>query len=344
MTRRRLFAGSRYSQGFSLIELMVSLTIGLVIALASFAAYIGIAGASKMAEAQGRMNEDAEAALTILTQQLRMAGNNPDQTNRVDNLNPTLSSRRNPVYQGGYALVSGEFTPALFTLSSFTIRGCDGTFSNIQAAGNIDSLTCAAGVNALSDSLAVSYEADIFNTVPVASVAPAALWPTDCIGNRLTTNTATLPAVDLVGNKFSDTVTYAVADNRFYIGSSASVPSLFCQGNGIGSTATALVENVEDMQLTYGATASGTTVAGYLRADQILSEPTILAPLANNAARWQKVLSVRICVLVRSENPVVSDAASAQYFRCDGTLEASPPDLRLRRAYSTTVVLRNRQL
>ena len=61
-----------------------------------------------------------------------------------------------------------------------------------------------------------------------------------------------------------------------------------------------------------------------------------------DTARWAKVLTVRVCVIARSENQVVPDASSAQYLDCDGTLVTTPPDLRLRRAYSTTVVLRNR--
>ena len=340
MTRRRLLRGARYSQGFSLIELMVSLTLGLIIAIAGFAAYLGIASASKMAEAQGRMNEDAQAALTILTQQIRMAGNNPDQANRVDNPNPTLSSRRNPGYLPTPTYVVYALLPGSFTLSSFIIRGCDGTFSNIKTATDIDHLTCATGINTLPDSIAVSYEADIFNTIPTAPTNPAtARLPTDCLGKKLTTNTATLPTVTAA----SADVTYAVADNRFYIDSLSSIPSLYCKGNGLNSTAQPLVENIEDMQFIYGATSAATTVAGYLRADQILSDAYMLG-LPDDAARWEKIVTVRICVLVRSASPVVSDSVSARYRKCDGTLETAPPDLRLRRAYSATVVVRNRRL
>lgn len=343
MTRLNHSPGAQRSQGFSLIELMVSLTIGLIITIAGFAAYLGIASASKLAEAQGRMNEDAQAALTILTQQLRMAGNNPDQANRVDNANPTLSSRRNPVYlptptYAGYAL-----QPATFALSAFTIRGCDGTFSNIQTATNIDHLTCGSGINTLPDSIAVSYEADIFNTIPTAPTIPAtARFPTDCLGKQLTTITATLPT-SVAGVSTPTDVTYAVVDNRFYIGSYSSIPSLYCKGNGINSTAQPLVENVEDMQFIYGTTGAATTVAGYLRADQILSNAD-LSLLPDDATRWGKVVTVRICVLVRSASLVVSDALSARYNKCDGTLETAPPDLRLRHTYSATVVLRNRRL
>lgn len=343
MTRNRHTTGARSSQGFSLIELMVSLTIGLIIAAAAFSAYLGISGASKMAEAQGRMNEDAQAALSILTQQLRMAGNNPSQSNRIDHLDRTKSSRKNPIYLPAPTYDDGVLPPAPFALSSFTIRGCDGTFGNLTTATDIDHLTCAAGANALPDAIAVSYEADKFNTIPT-TLATGSL-PTDCLGMKLTTNTATLPTVVAGANTPAD-VTYAVADNRFYIDTSAAIPSLYCKGNGINSTAQALVENLEDLQFRYGlakATIEPTKVAGYLYAYEFATDAN-LAALPNDAARWGKVITVRICIVVRSESPVVSDALSARYIKCDGTLETAPPDLRLRRAYTTTVVLRNPKL
>lgn len=275
MTRQRI--SPRYRQGFSLIELMISLAIGLLITVATFSAFTGASGATRMAEAQGRMHEDAQAALTILSQQLRMAGYNHDQP-----------------------------------LPEFSIRGCDGQFGNITTASNLDALNCVPDTTK-PDSIAVSYEADKFNTVPTAGDLP-----TDCLGNALSS---------------------ANADNRFYVDLSAPIPSLNCKGSG--GEPQALVENIEDMQFTYGATANTDgMVAGYLNADEVISE-TIPAPLTP-AESWAKVLTVRICVLVRSVSEVVPDAASAQYTKCDDSLETAPPDRRLRRAYATTVVLRNR--
>jgi type IV pilus assembly protein PilW len=298
-----------------------------MIAAAAFSAYLGAAGTSKAGEAQGRMNEDAQAAITILTQQLRMAGGNPNQPNRTD------KSRRNPVYMP-YDLTTFKMAPPL---STFSIRGCDRTFSDIATATRLDDLNCAAGANVSPDSIAVSYEADTFNTVPTA-----ANLPTDCLGVKLKEITP----------DWNDPVTepsYYVASNLFYIGTSPSIvaPSLYCKGNGVASSAQPLVENIEDMQLTYGVLQSSTAatatttavVAGYLTTDQVNN----MMVSSTDGAPWAKVITVRICVLVRSEAPVATDSASARYLKCDGRWEAAPPDLRLRRAYHATVVLRNRR-
>lgn len=335
MKRPHHLPASRCLRGFSLIELMVAMAIGLIIAAASFSAYLGAAGASRIAEAQSRMNEDAQAALSLLTQQLRMAGSNPNQPGRTDAL------RRNLVY--------GLNDPATTYPSAFSLRGCgkdnSGTksFSNLATATNIDGLKCEADSSALSDSITVSYEADLFNTVarPVTSTTPVKL-PTDCLGAALA-NAGTLAEP------------YYVASNLFFIGGSSLRPSLYCKGNGFNedgavSTAKPLVENIEGMQLGYGTAKALTAasdvasavVAGYLTTDEVLTEAS-MANLANDAERWAKVITVRICVLVRSEARVAPNSASAQYLNCDGKTELTPPDLRLRRAYTATVVLRNRR-
>lgn len=344
MTRYRRSCGLQCSKGFSLIELMVSLAIGLIILAAAFSAYLGASGAAKMAEAQGRMNEDAQAALTILTQQLRMAGNNPKQTNRIDNTTtPTLASLRNPVYwpTPTYAGFTATFAP-----SAFAIRGCDGRFSNLTAttANRIDLLDCVPDTGQ-PDSIAISYETDRFNTVGTAA--------TDCLGNALGLITATaVPTFVTLGTSTTvitspSVVSYTVADNRFYIGTSTTIlsPSLYCKGNGGGSPQP-LVENIEDMQFEYGmmspstpaASATMAPVKGYLAVNEFSSN----MPSLSDADRWAKVIAVRICVVARSANAVVSDASSAKYRDCKDTL-VSAPDLRLRRAYATTVVLRNRR-
>jgi len=316
--KRPFLQSARAIRGVTLIELMVSLTIGLVVVLASISTYLGSSRASRVADAQGRMNEDAHAALTILSQQLRMAGNNPKQPNR------TVEAPRNPIYDG----------------STYIVRGCNSKFSNITTAANTSTLTCAVGASTTPDSITISYEADRYNTVPTSTGVP-----TDCLGQSLPVQAANVTTVDGTGAAIVSAVNYYVADNRFYIDTSGVIisPSLYCKGNG-NTVPQPLVENVEDMHFTYGAgpaTGTLTAVVGYLDSASLLTQPN-LAALSDDPARWARVVTVRICVLMRSEKPVVDNAASAHYTRCDGTDEVNPPDLRLRRAYSTTVVLRNR--
>jgi type IV pilus assembly protein PilW len=323
--RRHTLRG--HTAGLTLIEMLVSITIGMIVVIAIVAMYAGASNASKTAEAQGRMNEDAQAALSILTQQIRMAGTNPKQPNRID------ATVRNPV----------------FTAASYSLRGCEGRFSDVTSAANPQSLTCAAGTSTLPDSLVVSYEADRYNTVPT----PTGKVPTDCAGSGLTTVTQAITVASVPGpGTATGTVTYWVADNRFYISTTTAIsaPNLYCKGSNtlLGQP---LVENIEDLQFLYGtspaATATG-TVGGYLDANGVETDATTdanvttaLSSLASSQARWARVLTVRICVLVRSELPVTLETNVLKYIDCNGTL-VTPSDRRLRKAFHTTVVLRNR--
>lgn len=306
-------------QGFTLIELLISITIGMVIIGAALSAYLNSSEAGRISAAQARMNEDAQAALDVLSQHIRMAGNNPKQPGY------TLAAPRNPITN----LVS--------------LRGCGSTFTNIKSPGaatSIDALVCnPAGTG--PQSIAISYEADRYNTVPTSTNVP-----TDCIGKSLPAQTASITQITSPTTTAPSNVTFYEADNRFYIDTSANItnPSLYCFGNGASSTPQPLVDNIEHMEFSYGTApaAAGTgTVAGYLSASDIETDATVVS-LGTAKERWERVVAVRICVVARSEQPVATNIESAKYLRCDGELEANPPDLRLRRAYFTTVTLRNR--
>lgn len=367
MRHHRAGASTRYLKGMSLIELMISTTIGLIIISAAFSSYLGTAGSARMADAQSMMDEDAQAALVILSQQLRLAGTNADQswtstlnyatdtdiTNPVYLPTPRYTAPYAPTYAPyltpKYVIPSG---PA-FALSAYSLRGCSGSFSNVNTAYNLDALTCVTDT-AAPDSFGVNYEADVYNTFSAGPAtaaqagAGATKVPTDCLGSPLRQIDAKIPQpASLTAPAKYDDAFYYEADNRFYIQSGLSHrPGLYCQGNGINSVAQPLVENVEDMRIAYGVMApdqTRSTVAGYLPADQLLAQ-TVFPGGTTEDLRWSKVVTVRICLQMVSATPVVPGIAPASYFKCDGTLQTAPLDRRLRRTYTTTVVLRNRLL
>lgn len=314
-------SASRRNRGVTLIELLISMTLGLVVTIAVINAYLGGSRAAQVAAAQARMNDDAASVLSLLGSHIRMAGNNPERAFRA------ASAARNPAYAtpGGTA---------------FAIRGCDGRFANVANAARIDDLACPASVAGAADSLAITYEADAFNT---ASTEHGNI-PMDCVGFALDATRATVTVYDPVsGIPGPVEIDYYLGENRFYIAASPDgVPRLMCRGNGNGSQPGVLAENVEDLQLTIGLAppaATGGSVAGYLSASEMAAHPALVG--LTDAERWAKAVSVRICILMRSSQPVVHDAGSAKYHDCAGEL-VSPADLYLRRAYRTTVVLRGR--
>jgi type IV pilus assembly protein PilW len=329
---------NRHSQqGVTLIELMVSLTIGLILMVAIIGAYLGASTAGRTAEAIGRMNEDGQQALTILSQQFRMAGANPSQPDR-STATTGLNLRNNnlPLHNA--------------MANAYAVRGCDDKFTNITSALSTSALTCSHTASSTGpDSISIAYETDRYN-----SVATSAGVPTDCTGSGVTSTAFTYTKSD---EATTATATVYEAENRYYIGTSTAIinPSLYCKGNG-SANGQPLVENVENLQIRYGVvnpanlsvtyvtvspTFTTTLVLGYLSAYGVDNDATTLTGAAGSSARWNAVKTVRICVVVRSENTIADSTASARYLDCNDTLVTSPPDKRLRRAYSTTVVIRN---
>ncbi len=109
------------------------------------------------------------------------------------------------------------------------------------------------------------------------------------------------------------------------------------------------------MPNTYGSINPGATttnaILGYMTAAQLLADtntingtlpgfsPTYTLAGLTEVRRWAAVKSVRVCVLVRSAAPVFD--TPARYVDCQGTV-VLPTDRRMRRAYTTTLLLRNR--
>jgi type IV pilus assembly protein PilW len=331
--------------GFSLIELLISITVGLVVLGVLGVTYVSGLSGNKMADAQSQMSEDAQVALTVITRQIQQAGFVSGNTAGVDR----------SLNNGGMVFFA-----------------CDAGFSNAKSidaspAANMSLLTCNNTNNPTggSASFAVAYEADIVNTKPVGSVPNQ--QPTDCTGSGVTVVAGT---------------TAAVVENRFYLDNGTLYCTGNGGGTTTFNNLQAIVNNIESMQFEFGmaTTAVPTQVAGFVTRTAAIgpaniadatpasnvtlaavvgqpmrlsvntavnpSVPVMSAAISANAQRWRLVHSVRVCLIATSVAAVSKDVAGSsanpKYYDCQGALTEST-DGRVRKAYGTSVVLRNLQ-
>lgn len=323
----------RKVKGITLIEVLISMAIGLVVVGAVVVSFIGSGNASRYQAALTQMNQDAQIALNMLAREVQLAGYSAPATltGGVARYH-SLSATAGPV---------AETTGYIF--------GCDGGNNGVGPFTDpvVATLACAATVVTSSSGLSVVYEADATNTSPTSAGIP-----TDCLGARIG------PQQD-----DADNIPYYVARNRYFIAldTTSQRRELFCASprspdlsfptvpasavspypNAQGSTGNApLVENVQDMQIWYGMRAlplvnDDRQVIHYMKA------ATINALVDTN--KWNAVISVRICLLMRSAEPVLKGEDDRTYQPCDQTAaRVTSPDNRLYRAYYTTSTLRSK--
>lgn len=185
------------------------------------------------------------------------------------------------------------------------VHGCDADFADLSQP--IASLACA---DHGSDALAVVYEVNEFNSITKRSGSVKV--PMDCLGNSL-------PLVD----------GHYLSYSRFYLKDGA----LYCLGPG-NASGQALVDNISDMQIVYGVSvAGGHVAASYKQAAEVSA-----------AGAWARVVSVRVCLIVRSADAVLD--APAPYQGCDPFEKPTLPaagDRHLYRSFTSTFVIQNRR-
>ena len=310
--------------GFTLLELLIAMTIGLVILASSLSLYVASSRGSQMSQVETQMNEDGILAINLIQQQLKQAG---------------YSRQLIPV--SGATVMGNYAGPA--------VRGCDGGFTDAGAA--FGSLACATGSG--SDAIAIRYEATIENTMPTADTPPLA---TNCVGSGINAATTSLPTpapTPAAGN-------YALADNRYSVTDATTQPMLSCRGsekdgasNVIGASQP-LLANVESMQILYGVASRPSAelaatydpmrhqIVSYLSATEVdaLASTGVLPNATED--RWGRVLSVRVCLLMRSDQLVKDVPAGGMAYKNCSNVDVTGNDGYLRRTYTTTVLLRNR--
>jgi type IV pilus assembly protein PilW len=283
--------------GFTLLEVMVALAIGLAVVGALIAASLASLSSGRHTDALVQITEDGTFALNVLRQQVAQAGFTPPRAARL----------------GGDGLVLHAF-PA--------IAGCEAAnFADLQASIRSPANCAAGGADAgAPDSLELAYEASVLPAASSNAILGGAgdQQPLDCLGNSFAKTHD-----DATGDD------YWLVDSKFYVANG----SLYCKGPGNAAGA-ALVQNVETLQVLYGMVAAP-------GAGQVAYYGTAPSP---GSPLWADVLSVRLCVQIRSAAKVLDKAAAAtlgHWIDCHDAAGVAT-DGYLRRSFTTTVVLQNR--
>ncbi|BBB59660.1 hypothetical protein UNDKW_1387 [Undibacterium sp. KW1] len=304
----------RDQQGRTLVELMISLAIGLIIMLAVSTLYVTNTQTYRVTDDKALMEEDGRLALATLAFNIRMAG-----YGQLTNGSPSL-------------IAGGGFTN--YTGAGQAIEGCTGGFSSATAVPPV----CAGGTN--PDSFLIRYVIDGLNSNSSGGV------PADCLGQAVTT----VPAI---------------VENRFYVQLNPVTGrrELYCAGNGgtvPGATnvlpGQPIADNVVDMKVTYGYDQDDNqSVDGFYTAAQLTDVATtvpmpdyqvkdpLTVPAETRALmtnRFFKVLSARVCLVMRSANDNITPTAQ-KYRDCSGNL-VTATDKRLYAAFSSVISLRGR--
>lgn len=286
---------------------MVGILISGIVLAAILLNVATTARSSVLQSQQSAMIENGQFALSLLGKNIRNAGY--ESLTRVES--PVIDRKRFGKYILGCE--SGIISDTASTLPAWGAQ--------CQNSGN-------------NDAIAVRYQGGLLTMLPKDgdSVDSSIYQAVDCAGKAVT---------DTV--KRSDGEDIFIVDNRFYI---SSDDELVCWGNG-DATARPVAQNIEKLQLSYGVSdrvvnnSGFTLLAGqttrYMTATELVNKYGISGE--GEADPWERVTSVRVCVQVKSSEPIFS-ASSYDYTDCDGNIQTSS-DSHIRRALFTTVDVSN---
>ena len=318
-------------KGFSLVELMVAITIALIIIGAIGYFYLGTRQAYRSTDNLSQLQENQRVALDVIARDIRMAGYvgcvniSGGQINVIANTPPSITpSTMAQIYKDGalwvnptgIARVAGtDVIEVRFASGAANVQSQSVPTANIKIYGNPANFA-AGDVLMVSDCSST----DIFKATNVsASTTPVT------IAHGAGVNTAVF--LSKVYDK--NATIMAFHDVSYFIGTNPITlnKELYRFDAGIATaTPEAIAENVENMQAKYGLDNNG---------DGAVDIYGTTIPAGANVIALQVGM-----VFVGTDNAV---ATSAQIYNLLGT-PYTAPNTRLRQAANITVVLRNQAL
>ena len=328
-------------QGLSLIELLISMAIGLVLVVTVGYAYLGAKQSFRTQEALSRIQENARYAFEFMASDIRMAGftGGPSGVGtRVVN-NPTAWDP-NLIDLFGTPLLGGATAPPNVTACGTPpacYRGGD-TLNVVRADNDTEyAITVQADPNI---TLAAASDLQTGQILVLADYTQSAVFRTTAVaGTSVTYNAGagalanSTSALGSFGGVIGSRKIYPLRGVTYFIGTNRSgEPALYRRILRASATVDSeeLVEGVQNMQITYGVDTDATadnTVNSYVAASVVTNNTGGVFDASVNTAqkRWARVLSVRINLTMVSRQG-----------------QAVTPGGLLQKNFSTTIAVRNR--
>lgn len=164
MKRSATLVHRQQHRGFTLVELMVALVLGLFLAGVVSWTYLQTASSTRFGALESQMNEEGAIALELMRSQVRLSGYSE----------PGADDKR--IFKGS------------------PLMACDGGFTSGTAAGPFDALDCEGGNG--SDAIALRYQATASNVFMVGN-SPAR--PANCVNEGIAPSVG---AASIADNRF----------------------------------------------------------------------------------------------------------------------------------------------
>lgn len=346
----------RKQKGLSLVELMISMALGLVLMTGVIQMFITSNTTFATHQAISRVQENGRFAMEFLARDIRMAGFMGGMSRNMD-IDSTLNvseddSRYNfetgieGVTVGPTGAVPNDYPEALPNTDVLVVRSANGgsvglTRNKDAAQLNVgltgsESGACPDGDDRLSGLcandvvvIADCEKAKVFQITAI-SISSGEVnirhASSGSIGNSPTSWGGS--SIDPSDSFSAESEVIKVSTTFYYLANNAAGRPSLWQREG-DQPAQELLEGVEDMQLTYGRDTSGNGIPDEYQ--------TATAIAGANA--WDAVSSVRVQLLVQSVGENVLDEPQSYTF--NGTL-VEPDDRRLRQVFVNTIAIRSR--
>ncbi|HXG28155.1 MAG TPA: PilW family protein [Nevskiales bacterium] len=331
-------------RGVGLIEVLISITLGLLILVALLKSYDDSKATFRVQDSISRLQENARYALYLIGRDLRMAGyRGCARDGSLAPINNTLNTPSAFLYdfqtpvQGFEGNSGGTWSPALPSGFGAVVTGTD----VVVVRGVLDD-----GVVIRQEMPNTSADLKITDNLSPPPVANGDIvMVSDCLGSAIFQITNyTVSNGNIVHQTGTGTPGNATQDlgRRYPIGSQlfkVATISYFVRNSGSGSgpslwrrvgsdPAQELVEGVQNLQVQYGEDTDGDLMPDIYRN-------------ANQVGSFRNVVSIRIALLFRSLERAGFDV-DTRTFNLLGTTVGPFSDGRMYQAVTTTLTLRNK--